>query len=304
MLEERLGGRVFKVGLDAHLTCPNIDGTVARGGCTFCTNPSFSFQPLGATERVRDLRTQLERGIAFYRQRRRAERFIAYFQTFTNTYAPVEVLRGLYAQVLEVPDVVGLAISTRPDALDKPVIDLLEEFAARTHLVVELGLQTANDDTLRAINRGHTVAQFRDAMARLIRRRLHVKVHLLFGLPGDGPADALRSVEEVNASGAEGVKLHHLQVLRGTRLGREFERRPFPVFTFDGYRDLLLSVIAHLDPRLYVDRLFATCRRDLVLAPYFGMEGNALRQALIRAMHDAGIRQGCALAGARGPVAR
>ncbi len=296
VLEERFGERVFKVGLDAHLTCPNIDGSVARGGCSFCTNPSFSFQPMSAAERIRDIGTQLRHGIDFYRRRRGARRFIAYFQTFTNTWAPIETLRSLWSQALDHEEVVGLAISTRPDAVGEPVLDLLEEFAGRTHLTVELGLQTANDATLRAINRGHTLEQFRDAMARLARRRLEVKVHLLFGLPGDGPDDALRSVREVNASGAAGVKLHHLQVLRGTRLGREYLERPFPVFTFESYRALLLDAIAHLDPRLYVDRLFATCRRELVIAPQFDRSGNELRSALVAAMREAGVTQGCALA--------
>ena len=155
--------------------------------------------------------------------------------------------------------------STRPDCLPDAVVELLVELAARTDLTVELGLQTASDATLAAINRGHTLADFQAAMARLVARELHVKVHLLFGLPGDGREEALASVAAVNGSGARGVKLHHLQVLHGTRMGRDYLAKPFPVFTFESYRELLLGVIAHLDPRLYVDRLFATCRPDRVI---------------------------------------
>ncbi|MCI0652561.1 MAG: TIGR01212 family radical SAM protein [Planctomycetes bacterium] len=299
-LRERFGETVYKVGLDARMTCPNIDGTVAKGGCTFCTNPSFSFQPLDAASRLRDVREQLRRGTEFYRRRRGARRFIAYFQTYTNTYAPPESLRALYGSVLDEEGVAGLAIATRPDCLPEPVVDVLEEFASRTNLTVELGLQTANDATLRAINRGHTLADFRDAAARLIRRRLSVKVHLLFGLPGDGDEDALRSVAEVNACGAEGVKLHHLQVLRSTRLGRDYLERQFPTYSLAEYSSLLNRVMAALDPSLFVDRLFATCREDLVLAPSWGLPPAEIRRRLINSMRDQGIRQGCRFSGRPG----
>ena len=293
-LREQLGGRAYKVGLDARLTCPNIDGTVAKGGCTFCTNPSFSFQPMDAASRGRDLREQLRQGIEFYREKRGAERFIAYFQTFTNTYAPPDVLRELYGQVLEEDGVVGISISTRPDAVEDDVVDVLEEVSRQTFLIVEMGLQTANDATLRAINRGHDLDQFRDAMTRLTARGLRVKVHLLFGLPGDGPEDALASVREVNASGAEGVKLHHLQVLHRTQMGRDYLRNPFPVFTFEEYATLLASVVSHLDPAIYVDRLFATCRPDLVIAPDWGMAPNQTRERLLSTLRERGVTQGCA----------
>lgn len=207
-LRRRFGGRVQKVSVDAHFTCPNVDGTVAIGGCTFCDNRSFS--PSRRLPR-QGIGEQIDEGIRQLQRRyRRVVHYLAYFQPATNTYAPVERLRDVYEQAMAHPAIVGLAIGTRPDCVGDDVLDLLSEIGERTYLSVEYGLQTIHDRSLDWMNRGHHYDAFLDAMSRSRGRPFEICAHVMLGLPGEDHADMMATADEVARLGLDSVKIHNL----------------------------------------------------------------------------------------------
>lgn len=290
-LRESFGGPVFKIPLDAGLGCPNRDGTVGTGGCTFCVNRAFS--PFaGAKLSVPE---QIE---MFKAGRRRGERYIAYFQAYTNTYAPLETLRGIYAEALRDADVVGLAVATRPDCVPDPVLELLQSYTGRWMVWVEYGLQSRNDSTLRRINRGHDFAAFLDAVQRTQDRGIYVGAHVILGLPGETRADMLRTAEALNAAGVDGVKLHHLQVFKGTALAAEWARGKVRVFDVDEYVSAACDFIESLSPGTVILRLVGDVTDEaLLLAPHWGVRKTEVISAIDDELITRGTRQGSRFAG-------
>lgn len=281
--------RIFKIPIDAGFTCPNIDGTVARGGCSFCDNRSFAPNARGAPRSIED---QLQSGMARYRRRFRAEGFIAYFQAFTNTHAPVERLRVLYDRALALPDVVGLAIATRPDCVPEPVLELLGEYHRRTYLWLEYGLQTIHDATLAALNRWHTYAQFVDAVTRARARGLRLSAHLILGLPGETRAMMLASAAAVAQLALDGVKIHHLYLSPNTALEQQHRRTPLALLALPDYVALVCDVLERLPPRMVIERLMGELDGPYVAAPRWG-ESKARITARIEAeLLRRGTRQG------------
>jgi len=209
-LRERFGCRVQKINLDAGLTCPNRDGRAGLGGCIYCNRLGSG---TGAS-RHQSITTQLESGKAFLQKRYKARKFLAYFQSFSNTYAPVEKLRNLYEEALAVPDIVGLTIGTRPDCVEEPVLDLLAELGEKTYLLVEYGLQSIHDRTLNLINRGHSVDTFLDAVTRTRARGLEICVHVILGLPGEDKAAMLETARALGEMDIQAVKIHLLYVVQ------------------------------------------------------------------------------------------
>ncbi len=259
-LRERFGGPVFKVPVDAGFSCPNRDGSVGTGGCIYCDNASFS--PARAGLPVRE---QIADGIAS--GRRGAERFIAYFQSFSNTHAPVQHLQALYEEALSCPGVVGLAIGTRPDCLPHPVLDCLTRINKRHPLWLELGLQTASDRTLGEINRGHTTADFEDAVIRCHGAGIEVCAHLILGLPGEGPDEMMDSTRLLGRLGVEGVKLHLLHVVRDTELERRYYQGRVPLMGPRQYVEQVCDLLEILPPEMVIHRLQADCPKALLVAP-------------------------------------
>jgi len=259
-LRERFGGPVFKAPVDAGLSCPNRDGTVGTGGCTYCSNPAFS--PARASLPVRD---QIARAIDSCR--RRATGFIAYFQSYSNTHAPLVRLGELYEEALSCPGVVGLAIGTRPDCLPPPVVEYLAELGKRRPLWLELGLQSACDHTLAEINRGHSVADFTDAAERCHRAGIDVVAHLIVGLPGEGRTEVLDSARLLGRLGVAGVKLHPLHVVRSTVLEGQFYRGRVPLMGPRQYVEMVCETLGVLPASTVIHRLQADCPRDRLVAP-------------------------------------
>jgi len=259
-LRERFGGPVSKVAVDAGFSCPNRDGTAGTGGCIYCDNASFS--PARTSLPVRE---QIAEGVAS--ARRGAERYIAYFQSFSNTYGPLERLKALYDEALSCPGVVGLAIGTRPDCLPPPVLDYLAELNQHTPLWLELGLQSASDRTLEAINRGHSAAGFEAAVLRCHRAGIEVCAHLILGLPGEGPQEMMDSARLLARLGVEGVKLHLLHVVRGTELERQFYLGRVPLMGPRQYVDQVCDLLEIIPPETVIHRLQADCPRDVLVAP-------------------------------------
>ncbi len=276
-LRQKFGQRVQKVSLDAGFTCPNVDGTVAIGGCTFCDNRSFS--PSRRTPRV-SIRDQLDDGIRRLKTRYTAEKFLAYFQPATNTYAPVEKLRPLYESALSHPQVVGLAIGTRPDCVPDDVLDLLQDIASRAYLSVEYGVQTIHDRSLDWMNRGHHYDAMLDAMHRSRGRGLEICAHIILGLPGESHEDMLATAREMARLRIDAIKIHNLYAVRNTPLAEQVERGEVTLMERDDYIRALVDVLEILPPEMIVERISGDAPPDYFLGPSWSLDKPAILLAL------------------------
>lgn len=256
--------RVRKVPLNGGMTCPNLDGTRGNGGCSYCNNRSFS--PVWDKARV-EVATQLESGAASLLARDPEVGILAYFQPYTNTYAPVEELRRIYAPALTHPAVVGIAVGTRPDCLPAPVVELLAEINRDKPVIVEIGMQSANDATLERMNRGHSVAELCDAARRCVAAGLCITTHLIVGLPGDTRDDFLQAARLVGELGFRAVKIHPLHVVRGTRLADSYAQGEFSLLSFAEYCVLVAEMIRLLPADVAVERFSGESPSDLLVGP-------------------------------------
>lgn len=268
-LRKTFGARTYKVTVNSGLTCPTRDGTISKGGCTFCdVRGSSSFN--GKIGRSLEIVEQIDKRLPRVRDRFDAGKFIAYFQSYTNTYSDAGYLREIYTAALSHKDISGLAIGTRPDCLPDSVIDLIEELA-RTHYVsLELGVQSFEDRTLEWIVRGHDAECSREALRKLARVAPHVQTcaHLIFGCPTDSPTMARDAALELNALGVKGVKLHQLMVLKHTKMAEIYAEAPFPTLSIEAYSELVAEFLEHLSPEIYVERLCAlSTHPDECIAP-------------------------------------
>jgi len=256
--------RVHKLAIDAGFTCPNRDGTLGRGGCTFCNNVSFS--PNG--RHPDPFCTQLDNGRRVIAKRTGAKKFLAYFQAYTNTYDDVHVLQQRYDLALSQPGVIGLAIGTRPDCVPAKVLDLLQSYRERGYEIwLELGLQSAFDDSLRRVNRGHGFGEYRRAMYAARQRRLPVCTHLILGLPGESPQHARVSLARVLNEGSQGLKLHPLHVVKGTRLAKQWRRGEYEPWSMRQYLETAADLVEMTPADIVYHRLTGTAAKHILLAP-------------------------------------
>jgi uncharacterized protein len=276
-LRQKFGKRVQKVSLDAGFTCPNVDGTVTTGGCNFCDNRSFS--PSRRIPRL-DILGQLDDGIRRLKRRYDCDDFIAYFQPATNTYAPVERLRGLYETALSHPKVCGLAIGTRPDCVPDEVLDLLTEIAGRTYLSIEYGMQTMHDRSLQWMNRGHDHASFVDAVQRSHGRGFEICVHVILGIPGESHDDVLATARELARLPIDAVKIHNLYAVKRTRLGEQVERGEVALMGRDEYLSAAVDFLELLPPTVIVERISGDAPPDYFVGPAWCLDKPAVKMAL------------------------
>jgi radical SAM protein (TIGR01212 family) len=288
-LRRRFGGRVQKVSIDAGFTCPNVDGTVARGGCTFCDNRSFS--PSRRLPR-QDIRDQIDEGIRRLKWRYDVDRFLAYFQPATNTYAPVDRLRPLYEAAISHPQVVGLAVGTRPDCVPGPVLDLLEEIASRTYLSVEYGMQTIHDRSLDWMNRGHHYDAFLDAMERSRGRGFEICVHVMLGLPGESRDDMLATARELARLRVDAVKIHNLYAVKNTPLADEVARGEVVLIERDEYIATLVEFLELLPSTTIIERISGEAPPSYFIGPAWSLDKPAIRSALENEFARRGAWQG------------
>jgi radical SAM protein (TIGR01212 family) len=277
-LHRRFGTRVHRVTLDGGFTCPNVDGSVAVGGCVFCDNRSFS--PNRRLPRA-SIRAQVERGVPLLGKRYGADRFLAYFQAATNTYAPVEKLRRLYDEALAHPQIVGLAIGTRPDCLPDPVLDLVEGYARQRYVCLELGLQSRHDRSLDWMNRGHHFDAFVDAVRRCRGRGFDVCAHVILNLPGESRDDMLATADALAALPVQAVKVHNLHVVRDTPLEQMYRAGEVRLFERDEYVGVVCDFLERLPPGLVIQRLSGDAPPDYLVAPRWCLD----KPALLRAIH-------------------
>ena len=288
-LRARFGFRVQKVSLDAGFTCPNVDGTVAVGGCVFCDNRSFS--PSRRVPRG-TMRAQLDDGISRLKRRYDVDHFLAYFQPATNTYGSVDRLRALYDEAIDHPQVVGLAIGTRPDCVPDETLTLLEQLARRTYLSLELGLQTMHDRSLDWMNRGHHHDAFVDAIERCRGRGFEICAHVMLGLPGESHADMMATAREVGRLGLDAVKIHNLYAVRNTPLAEWVERGEVRLMERDEYVTTLVDFIELLPPDCLVERTSGEAPPKYLIGPAWCLDKPALRQAIDAEFRRRDTRQG------------
>ena len=279
MLKERFHGKVYKVALNGGMTCPNRDGTLGNRGCIFCSaGGSGDF----AGNRQDSITEQIEKQIASIRKKRNADRFIAYFQAYTNTYAPVEYLRKIYTEAISHPNVVAVSIGTRPDCLGEEVLDLLEELNHIKPVWVELGLQSIHEKTARYIRRGYPLSCFNTAVKNLRERNLEVIVHTILGLPYETKEDILATMEYLNHMDIQGIKLQLLHVLKGTDLAEDYLAGKFQVYSMEEYLDLLIDCLEHLSPDTVIHRLTGDGPKELLLAPLW----SSAKRTVLNTLHQ------------------
>ena len=268
-LREELGTKVQKISVNAGFTCPNRDGSLGVGGCTFCNNQTFVPDYGQPTKSVTE---QLEDGKHFFARKYPDMKYLAYFQAYTNTYGDVEHCVSLYEEALRVPNVVGLVIGTRPDCMPDRLLDYLEQLNRRTFLVVEYGVESANDETLRRINRGHTFADSEMAIRRTAERGIRVGAHVILGLPGEDHDELMRQARLLARLPLTTLKLHQLQIIRGTQMEREWQEHPWPLPSVDEYISLVLDYISLLPPTWVFERFVSSSPKSLLVAPRWDLK--------------------------------
>jgi len=275
-LKEKFGEKVFKVSIDAGFTCPNRDGTLGFDGCIFCSEKgSGDFAASG-----NNLKEQFYNGKTMMEKKWKKGLYIAYFQSFTNTYAPIEKLREIYYSLLDEPRVVGIAIATRPDCLNEEVLELLSEISKETFLWVELGLQTMHDETGEIINRGYDTIVYTKAVEELKRRDILVVTHIILGLPGESTEEMLETVDFVVKSKVWGMKLHMLHVIKDTKLEKLYNEGTFKVFEKDEYVSLVVDVLERIPEEIVIHRVTGDGARDSLIAPLWSMKKFELLNAI------------------------
>lgn len=283
------GSPVFKVNIDAGFTCPNRDGTVGSGGCTYCNNESFKPEECRPALSVTE---QVENGIRYLSGRYGADRFIAYFQAYTNTYAPVDELRRLYTEALSEPSVVGLAVGTRPDCIDDEKLDMLSELARNRFVLLEYGVQSTYQKSLDFMNRGHDYSKFLWAVEETRKRGLMAGGHMIVGFPSETGEETLESARIISESGIGFLKIHQLQVVAGTSMANDFAKEPFHVFGYEEYLEFVVSFIERLSPDIVLQRLFATAPDDILVAPKWGRSRHEILRDIEGRLDDLDTHQG------------
>ncbi|MGN0159060.1 MAG: TIGR01212 family radical SAM protein [Brotaphodocola sp.] len=293
-MKKRFGTKVYKIALDGGMTCPNRDGTLGTRGCIFCSEGgSGDF----AVQKKTSVLAQIDEAAARISRKLGTSKaaYIAYFQSYTNTYAPVSYLRELFFAAIGHPDVKVLSIATRPDCLSDEVLDLCAELNQIKPVWLELGLQTIHPQTAKFIRRGYDLNCFEDSLFRLRARNLETIVHVILGLPGEDRTMMLDTVSYLSDIGIQGIKLQLLHILKGTDLADFYEKQPFPVMELDEYLDLLLDCIAILPPEIVIHRLTGDGPKNLLIAPMWSANKRLVLNTLTRRLKERGITQGCGI---------
>ena len=283
--------KVQKISLNAGFTCPNRDGTVGYGGCTYCNNQTFNPAYCRTEKTVTE---QLEEGKQFFARKYPDMKFLAYFQAYTNTYAELEELKRKYEEALQVPDVVGLVIGTRPDCMPNALLDYLEELNQRTFLIVEYGIESTDNATLKRINRGHSFEVAEEAIRKTAERGIRVGVHIILGLPGESKEMLIKQAERLSALPLTTLKLHQLQLIKGTRMAAEYEQRPedFHLYSADEYIDLVIDYVEHLRPDIVLERFVSQSPKELLIAPDWGLKNHEFTDKVKKRMRERDAWQG------------
>ena len=293
-LRDKFGEKVFKISLDGGFSCPNRDGKISGGGCLFCSESGSGDyagdRELSITKQFNDIKEMMA-------HKWKNGKYIAYFQAYTNTYAPSEELRRKYEEALNQEDAVAIAIATRPDCLGDDVLDLLQEINNKVYLWIELGLQTSNDETAKRINRGYKLEIFEDAMRKLKERNIDVVVHDILGLPGETKEDMLKTIEYIAQSGAKGIKFHLLHLMKQTPMVKVYDKGELEFLSQEDYIDLITKGISMLPKEMVVHRLTGDAPRELLIGPMWSLKKWEVLNSIDKALEDNDLWQGKNLKG-------
>lgn len=289
--------RVQKISIDAGFSCPNRDGRISRGGCTFCDNQTFNPSYCDARKSVTQ---QLEEGKEFFARKYPEMKYLAYFQAFSNTYAPLEHLKELYEEALRVEDVIGIVIGTRPDCISTELLDYLKDVSARCFVVVEYGIESTYNDTLKRINRGHSFEQSIEAVRLTHEAGILCGGHVILGLPGEDDEMIVKSAEMISRLPLDFLKIHQLQIIRGTKLAQQWtiekelakEEQTIKAMELDEYITLLARYIQHLRADIILERFVSQSPEELLLAPRWGLKNHEFTHKLVKYMKDNNASQG------------
>lgn len=281
--------RVQKISIDAGMTCPNRDGKISHGGCIFCDNRTFNPSYCHKHDSITE---QLNAGKKFFSRKYPEMKYLAYFQAFTNTYAPLDTLKSYYEEALAVEDVVGLVIGTRPDCISSELLDYLAELSKRVFVLVEYGIESANDETLKRINRGHDFECCRRAIDETHKRGILVGGHIILGLPGEDAEESIRQAEIISSLPLDILKMHQMQIIRNTRLAELYTEHPFHVYSVEEYIQLIAHYIQHLRPSLVLERFVSQSPANLLIAPKWGLKNYEFTNLLHNYLRENNIRQG------------
>ncbi|MCI6119614.1 MAG: TIGR01212 family radical SAM protein [Prevotella sp.] len=281
--------KVQKLSIDAGFTCPNRDGRIGVGGCIYCNNQSFN--PTYCNP-ARSVREQLEEGKRFFSRKYPEMKYMAYFQAFTNTYSDLETLRKLYEEALDVEDVVGIIIGTRPDCIDTTLLDYLQDLNTHTMVTIEYGIETTNDNTLRLINRGHNFDCTRRAVEMTAKRGITVGGHIILGLPGETAEESISQAATISALPIDILKIHQMQIIRGTKLAKLYEANPFHLYSPEEYIEVIVSYLEHLRDDIVVERFASQSPKGMLIAPQWGLKNYELTNLIVNKMRREDRRQG------------
>ena len=283
--------KVQKISLNAGFTCPNRDGTVGYGGCTYCNNQTFNPSYCRTDKSVTE---QLEEGKMFFSRKYPEMKYLAYFQAYTNTYGELQELKRKYEEALSVPGVVGIVIGTRPDCMPDDLLDYLEDLNRKTFLVVEYGVESTDNGTLKRINRGHTFEVAQEAIRRTAERGIRVGAHIILGLPGETKDMLVKQAGVLSALPLTTLKLHQLQLIKGTKMAFEYENHPedFHLYTADEYIDLVIDYVEHLRPDIVLERFVSQSPKELLIAPDWGLKNHEFTDKVKKRMRERDSYQG------------
>lgn len=284
--------KVQKISINAGFTCPNRDGKKGKGGCTYCNNSSFTPE---YTQSLGSVTEQLEEGIRFFSYKYPEMKYLAYFQSYTNTYGEIDHLKALYEEALAVPGVVGIIIGTRPDCVSQELLGYLEDLNKHTFLFMEYGVESTKEQTLESINRGHTYAQSAEMITDTSSRGIPVGAHLIIGLPHEERNDYLEHISKLSKLPLTSIKLHQLQILKGTIMGSQFTKDPssFRLMTADEYIEVVCELLANCRPDLYIDRFVSQSPSELLIAPKWDIKNYIFTHRVEKRMKELGWTQGC-----------
>ena len=290
---KQFGSRVQKISIDAGFSCPNRDGKISTGGCTFCSNAAFNPSYCKPEKSVRQ---QIEEGIEFHKRRyRRADKYLAYFQPYSNTYKPLDALKEIYRQALEVPNIIGIVIGTRPDCIDEPLLHNLNEIQKTHYVMLEYGVESVYDETLKRVNRGHDFATAKRAIQRTAEHGIPCGGHFIFGLPGETKDMMLDAADLISQLPLTTVKFHQLQIFRGTKMAEEYLQHPdaFPLFDLEEYIDFVIDFAERLNPDIVIERFAGEVPpRYLVSEPWMKLRYDEVLRKIEQRMEERDTWQG------------
>lgn len=271
VLKAEFSERVQKISINAGFTCPNRDGSKGFGGCTYCNNQTFSPEYCKPTKSVSQ---QLEEGIAFFHHKYKAQFYLAYFQSYTNTYDTIEKLKSIYEEALSHPQVKGIVVGTRPDCVNDELLDYFAALSEKYYVMIEYGIESTNDKTLEFINRGHDFACSEEAILKTAQRGIRTGAHLILGLPCESRDEIINHAKIISKLPLSAIKLHQLQLVKGTKMAQQFKQNPewFHLYTADEYIDLVIDFLENLNPKIAVERFVSQSPKELLIAPDWGLK--------------------------------